>query len=91
VAAERLAMRTIREILRLKCACQRSNREIAQSCNIARSSVAECLARAAADGLTLPHPAALGDGTLTGQLYRLPGPQPGHRPLPDWATVHQKR
>ncbi len=43
-------MRTIREILRLKWACQRSNREIAQSCHIARSSVGECLARATAPG-----------------------------------------
>jgi len=47
-------MRTIREILRLKWDCRRSNREIAQSCGIARSTVAECLARAAAAGVTWP-------------------------------------
>lgn len=56
MAAERLSMRTIKEILRLKWDCRRSNREIAQSCKIARSTVAECLARATAAGLTWPVP-----------------------------------
>lgn len=90
MAAERLSMRTIREILRLKWDCQRSNREIAQSCNVARSSVAECLARATAAGLTWPLPPALDDGILEARLYRRPGRPPGQRPLPDWATIHQE-
>jgi transposase len=90
VAAERLSMRTIKEILRLKWDCRRSNREIAQSCKIARSTVAECLARAAAAGWTWPLPPELDDGTLAGQLYRRPGRQPGQRPLPAWATIHQE-
>lgn len=90
MAAERLSMRTIREILRLKWACQRTNREIAQSCNVARSTVATCLARAAAAGWTWPLPPDLDDGTLAGQLYRQPVRQPGQRPLPDWATIHQE-
>ncbi len=91
MAAERLSMRTIREILRLKWDCQRSNREIAQSCHIARSSVGECLARAAAAGLAWPLPPELDDGTLEARLYRRAGrpPEP-QRPLPDWATVHQE-
>jgi transposase len=83
-------MRTIREILRLKWASQRSNREIAQSCKIARSSVGECLARAAAAGITWPVPPELDDGTLEARLYRRPGRLPGQRPLPDWATIHQE-
>ncbi len=90
MAAERLSMRTIREILRLKWTCQRSNREIAQSCKIARSSVAECLVRAAAAGLTWPLPPELDDGTLEARLYRRPGRPPGQHPLPDWATIHQE-
>jgi len=83
-------MRTIKEILRLKWACRRSNREIAQSCKIARSTVAECVARAAAAGLTWPLPPELDDGTLAGHLYRRPGRQPGQHPLPDWAIIHQE-
>ena len=91
MAAERLSMRTIREILRLKWDCHRSNREIAQSCHIARSSVGECLARAAAAGLAWPLPPELDDGTLEARLYRQAGRPPGPpRPLPDWATVHQE-
>ena len=91
MAAERLSMRTIREILRLKWECRRSNREIARSCNIARSAVAECLSRAVAAGLAWPLPPELDDGTLEARLYRRAGRPPGPpRPLPDWTTVHQE-
>lgn len=90
MAAERLSMRTTREILRLKWACQRSNREIAQSCGLARSTVADCLRRAADAGLTWPLPAELDDGTLEARLYRPPGRPAAARPLPDWADVHQE-
>lgn len=90
MAAERLSMRTIREILRLKWDCQRSNREIAQSCRIARSSVAECVSRAAAAGLTWPLPPECDDGTLEARLYRRPGRPPRPQPLPDWTLVHQE-
>ena len=37
--AERLTMRKIREVFRLKFDCDISNRQIAKSCNIARSTV----------------------------------------------------
>jgi transposase len=83
-------MRTTREILRLKWACGRSNRQIAQSCGIARSTVAECLRRATGAGLTWPLPPSLDDGTLEGRLYRPPGPSAAARPLPDWAEVHRE-
>jgi len=81
-------MRTIREILRLKWGCQRSNREIAQSCGIARSTVADCLYRAAEGGLSWPLPPELDEGALAVRLYRRPGRPLEARPLPDWATVH---
>ena len=66
-------MRTVREILRLKWACRRSNREIAQRCNIAHNTGPECLARAVAIGLTWPLPVDLDDGTLEAWLNRRPG------------------
>jgi len=50
VPRERTPMRKIREILRLKWSAQLSNRAIAKSCAIARSTVAECLERAAEVG-----------------------------------------
>ena len=90
MAAERLSMRTTREILRLKWACHRSNREIAQSCGIARSTVADCLRRATDAGLTWPLPPELDDATLAARLYRLPGRPVGERALPDWTEIHQE-
>jgi response regulator of citrate/malate metabolism len=40
---ERLTMRKIQEVLRLKWACRLSNREIARSCSISHSTVQEYL------------------------------------------------
>ncbi len=88
MAAERLSMRTTREILRLKWACGRSNRQIAQSCGIARSTAAECLRRAAEAGLTWPLPPDLDDGTLEARLYPPPDRTATIRPVPDWAAIH---
>ncbi len=43
MAAERLSIRTIKEVLRLEWGKKYSNQQIAQSCNIARSTVRGCL------------------------------------------------
>ncbi len=90
MAAERLSMRTIKEILRLRWGCQPSNREIAQRCGIARSWAADCLAWAAAAGLTWPLSPELNYGTLKAQLYQRPGCPTEPRPLPDWATIQHE-
>ncbi len=52
--AERLSMRKIKEILRLKWASGLSNRKIAHSCGIARPTVNEYLRRAEQAGLSWP-------------------------------------
>ena len=88
MAAERLSMRMTREILCLKWRCGRSNRQIAQSCGIARSTVAECLRRAADAELTWPVPPDLDDGHLEGRLYPPPDQTATARPLPEWNEVH---
>jgi transposase len=67
--AERTPMRKIREILRLKWTSQLSNRTIAQSCSLARSTVADCLTRAAAAGLSWPLPEDLDDTAVERLLY----------------------
>ncbi|SEM63887.1 hypothetical protein SAMN04489760_13332, partial [Syntrophus gentianae] len=46
MAAERLSMRTIKEVLRLKWEKKFSNKQIEQSCKIARSTIREYLVRA---------------------------------------------
>ena len=50
-------MRKIKEVLRLKYDCGLSEREIARSCQISRSTVADYLMRAQAAGLGWPEAA----------------------------------
>jgi DNA-binding transcriptional regulator LsrR (DeoR family) len=48
---ERLSVRKIAEVLRLKWACSLTNREIARSCSISHSTVSEYVKRAEAAGI----------------------------------------
>jgi len=50
MSQERLSMRKISEVLRLKWACGLSNREIGRSCRIAHGTVSEYLVRAEEPG-----------------------------------------
>ena len=89
--AERLTMRKIREVFRLKFDCDISNRQIAKSCNIARSTVAEYLFRFKQAALSWPLAQELGDNQLEQLLYpKLPTLPAHERPLPDWSYVHQQ-
>jgi hypothetical protein len=54
MAAERLSMRTIKEVLRLKWEKKLSNKQIATSCNIARSTIRDYLERAQRACLSWP-------------------------------------
>src|ERR1700730_16674246 len=90
--AERVSMRRVREILRLKHECGATERAIAQSLGIARSTVAVALDRLAAAELGWPLPATLSDGVLEAMLYAGPGTQCGSRRKtePDWTHVHHE-
>jgi transposase len=85
-------MRRVREILRLKHECGATDRAIARSLSIARSSVALTLERVAATGLRWPLPATLTDRVLEAMLYAGHGSQQGARRKaePDWAYVHHE-
>jgi hypothetical protein len=72
MAAKRLSMRKIREILRLKFECGLSQRDIAKSCSIARSTVGEYLIRASAAGLSWPLPDGVDDAALERLLFPPP-------------------
>ena len=74
-------MRRVREILRLKYECGATERAIAQSLGIARSTVAVTLDRLAAAELGWPLPASLSDKVLEAMLYAGPGTQRGSRRL----------
>ena len=66
--AARVSMRRGREILRLKHECGATERAIAQSLGIARSTVAVALDRLAAAELGWPLPATLSDRVLETML-----------------------
>ena len=86
---ERLTMRKIAEVLRLKRECQLSNRAIARSCSISHSTVSEYLRRAQEAGLSWPLPADMGEDTLFELLFPKT-PQSSSRviPCPDWSLIH---
>jgi len=69
MARKRLSMRKIREVLRLRYDLRLSARQIAQSCNIARSTVSDYLFRARNAGLTWPFLPELDDTALGSLLY----------------------
>lgn len=89
--AERAPMRCVREILRLKHEGL-SDRAIARSTRVARSTVSEYLGRAAAAGLVWPLPAELTDAALEALLFVHGGAAPGLRrkPEPDWPSLHRE-
>ena len=85
---QRLLMRQIREVLRLKHVCGHSGHQIAAMVGVSRYTVAEYLRRAAVVGITWPVPAALDDVALERRLFTPPfTPEPG-RPQPEWARIH---
>lgn len=86
---ERLSMRKIHEVLRLKWESKLSNRSIAHSCGVSHSTVSEYVRRAKAAGLSWPLPDALDEDQLYRLLFPKPAP-PSERviPEPDWRTIH---
>jgi transposase len=90
--AQRLAMRQVREVLRLKWACGLSDRKIAHCLRVSRPTVAEYVRRAQAAGLAWPLPDTLDDTALERRLFATAAHTPiARRPLPDWTIVHQER
>jgi transposase len=91
MAQERLTVRKIREIIRLKYEAGLSDRAIAGACKVSNSTVGEYLRRAKAAGLSWPLP-DLGEDELYRCMFperkRVSSQQP--RPMPDWEEVRQE-
>lgn len=87
--AGRVAMRRVREVLRLGFAGI-SKHEIARRTGLAPSTVRETIERFKAAGLDWPLPDSINDGELEASLYKNAGTKQGHRRRaePDWALVH---
>src|SRR5471032_122968 len=90
--AERVAMRQVREIIRLKFSAGISTREIARRLGIAASTVRETLRRFEGAGLGWSLPNGMSDGDLEAALYANHGTKRGHRrhAEPDWPTDHRE-
>ncbi len=85
---ERLTLRKIREILRLKEQVGVSNRAIARACKISNSTVGEYLRRAQAANLHWPLPDGLSEDDLYRKLFpEDPVPVETERPLPDFEDI----
>ena len=84
---ERLSMRKVREVLRLKYEQKLSNRAIASSCRLSVGSVHDYLQRARVAGLSWPLPDGLSDEALDLRLFPLAGSFPSDRAVPEWERV----
>lgn len=91
MAAERLTMRQIREVLRLKWGLGYSDRQTAAACGVSRPAIKHYLQRATDAGLGWPLPSELDDPALEQLLFPSPASAPPRaRPLPDFALMHQE-
>src|SRR6201996_4310647 len=89
--AGRVAMRRVREVLRLGFAGI-SKHEIARRSGLAASTVRETMARFQASGLDWPLPDSVTDSELEAKLYKNAGTKQGHRrhAEPDWVGIHRE-
>jgi transposase len=89
--AERITMRKIREVLRLKFECRLSNRKIANSTSIARSTVSDYVQRALAAGLSWPMPNDIDDAQLEQILFdQVPSTTKEQRPPLNFSKIHKE-
>lgn len=91
MANERLPMRTVKEVLRLKYEGRLSNRAIGRSLGISRPTVAEYLKRANVAGICRPLPADMPEQELEARLF--PPVQPAvddARPVPDCQHIYDE-
>ena len=90
--AERITMRHVREVLRLKFVGHVPTREIARRIGVAASTVRTTLERFHASGLSWPLPEEMTDAMLEARLFANAGTKQGHRRHiePDWAAIHRE-
>ena len=87
---ERLSMRRIRELLRLRFEVGLSTRLIATSLGISKGAVGDYLQRVQVAGLGWPLPEDLDDTVLERRLFPGPPPSKAPRAEPDWAAVDRE-
>lgn len=86
MAAERLDMRSVLEVLRLRLEAGQSERAVARSVGIARSTVAEYVGRFRASGLSWPLPPDMDEAALEARLF--PANAGLSNVVPDWRLIN---
>src|SRR3974390_1617775 len=87
---ERLSMRRIRELLRLKFEVGLSTRLSATALGISKGAVSDYLQRAQVAGLAWPLPAELDETALERRLFPGQPPTKAPRAEPNWAGVDRE-
>jgi hypothetical protein len=90
--ANRMTMRKIKEVLRLKWACGLSHRQIARATGVSVGAVSQYAAMAKAAGLDWPQADSLNEDTLEQRLFgaQKPANSPGGRVTPDFPYLHRE-
>ena len=92
--AERLTMRKIREVLRLRFDFKLSYNQISQSCHMGRSTVGDYIQRFEKSALTWPLSESIDDARLEQLLFQKPQSDSyctrTRRPPADWAYIHKE-
>jgi len=87
MAAERLSMRKVREVLRLKHALGMSYRRISAATGVGKTQAADYVHRAALSGITWPVPEGLDDAELERRLFPVADFGASGRPAIDWPAI----
>ncbi len=88
--AERLSMRKVREVLRLKHTLGMSLRQISEATGVGKTVIGEYVRRARVIGITWPVPEAIDDAELERRLFPIPCETGAPRSAIDWRKVHEE-
>lgn len=87
---KRIAMRKIREILRLRFEVGLSFRQISQCADVSTGAIQKMLKRLEASGLSWPLPEGMTEPRLASLLYPESDSHPDVLEDPDWAKIHME-
>ena len=88
--AERLSMRKVREVLRLKYALGMSYRKISEATGVGKTQAAEYVRRAEVAGIGWPVPDGIDDAGLDLRLFPIMGDSTHARPAIDWPKIQNE-
>jgi hypothetical protein len=88
--AERLWIRKVRDVLRLKHTLGMSLRRISEATGVGKTVIGEYVRRAGVIGITWPVPEEIDDAELERRLFPAPGETATRRPAIDWRQVHEE-